>query len=100
MASGDAMTTSNSMNPPLTRSARSSKPTTSAPAALASSALAPWANTATRTVFAGTGGHHDGTADGLVGLLASMPRLTATSMDSSNLAVAVDLASVSASATA
>ena len=33
------------------RSARSSIPTMSAPAALASSALAPWAKTATRTVL-------------------------------------------------
>ena len=44
-----AMQRSKSMLPPCTRSTRSSAPTTSAPAALASSALAPRANTATRS---------------------------------------------------
>ncbi len=51
IASGDAITTSKSILPALMLSARSSKPTISAPAALASSALTPWANTATRTVL-------------------------------------------------
>ena len=42
MVSGDAITTSKSRLPALTWAARSSMPTTSAPAALASSAFAPW----------------------------------------------------------
>ena len=41
IASGEAMTTSKSSSPALTLAARSSKPTISAPAARASSALAP-----------------------------------------------------------
>ena len=45
----EAITTSNSILPPLTVSARSSKPTMSAPAAFAACALSPCANTATRT---------------------------------------------------
>ncbi len=48
--SGVAMQRSKSILPPWTFSTRSSAPTMSAPAALASSALAPRANTATRTV--------------------------------------------------
>ena len=48
--SGVAMQRSKSIVPPLTVSNRSSAPTMSAPAALASSALAPRAKTATRTV--------------------------------------------------
>ena len=47
--SGDAMTRSKSMKPPLIFSYRSSAPTTSAPAARASAALASLAKTATRT---------------------------------------------------
>ena len=48
--SGVAMQRSKSMFPAVTFSTRSSAPTTSAPAALASSALAPRAKTATRTL--------------------------------------------------
>ena len=48
--SGVATQRSKSMVPPWTFSTRSSAPTTSAPAARASSALAPRANTATRTL--------------------------------------------------
>ena len=44
-------------------------PTMSAPAALASSALAPWANTATRLVLPVPAGSTDGAAHDLVGLL-------------------------------
>src|SRR6185295_10711436 len=50
MRSGVAMQRSKSILPPCTFSTRSSAPTTSAPAAFASSALAPRANTATRTL--------------------------------------------------
>ena len=49
--SGVAMQRSKSIVPPWTISSRSSAPTTSAPAAVASSALAPRANTPTRTVL-------------------------------------------------
>mmetsp|Transcript_23362 Transcript_23362/g.55502 ORF Transcript_23362/g.55502 Transcript_23362/m.55502 type:complete len:278 (+) Transcript_23362:10383-11216(+) len=82
------MTTSKGMSPALTRSARSSMPTTSAPAALASSALAPWANTATRLVLPVPLGITTAPRTTWSDFLASMPSCTATSMDSSNLAVA------------
>jgi hypothetical protein len=48
--SGVAITRSNSMKPFCTRSTSSVSPTTSAPAASASFALSPLANTSTRTV--------------------------------------------------
>ena len=54
---------------------RSSMPTTSAPAALASSALAPWANTATRVGFPVPLGMHDGATHHLVGFLGIHPEL-------------------------
>ena len=49
--SGVASATSNSSQPASMRSTRSSPPTSSAPAAFASWALSPWANTATRTIL-------------------------------------------------
>src|SRR5919199_5533509 len=51
MRSGVAMATSKSVKPPWTRLARSSAPTTSAPASSASRALSPLANTATVTLL-------------------------------------------------
>src|SRR5688500_8300953 len=96
MASGVAITTSKSMNPPLIFSARSSKPTMSAPAALAFSALAPCANTATRTVLPVPRGSTTLPRTTWSDFFASMPRFTATSTDSSNLAVAVFFTSSSA----
>src|SRR5574340_309828 len=97
MASGVAMTTSKSILPALTSAARSSKPTMSAPASLALVALSPWANTATRTVLPVPRGSTTEPRTSWSDLRASMPRLTATSMDSSNLAVAVCLTRLSAS---
>src|SRR5690242_1182087 len=89
MASGVAITTSKSMNPPFTFSARSSKPTMSAPAAFAFSALAPWVNTATRTVLPVPRGSTTLPRTTWSDFFASIPRFTATSTDSSNFAVAV-----------
>src|SRR5688572_1095824 len=96
IASGVAMTTSNSMKPPLIFSARSSKPTMSAPASFALSALAPCANTATRTVLPVPRGSTTLPRTTWSDFFASMPRFTATSTDSSNLAVAVFFTSSSA----
>src|SRR5665811_841036 len=78
-------------------SARSSKPTMSAPAAFASSALAPCANTATRTVLPVPLGSTTDPRTNWSDFLASIPRLIATSMDSSNLATAFSLTRFSAS---
>jgi hypothetical protein len=69
IVSGEAITTSKFRLPALTCSARSSMPTTSAPAARASSALAPWANTRDTLGLAGAVGQHDGATNDLVGLL-------------------------------
>ena len=66
--SGVAMQRSNSILPPCTISIRSSAPTMSAPAAVASSALAPRANTATRTVLPVPLGRLTDAADHLVGV--------------------------------
>src|SRR6476620_10871560 len=75
-------------------------PTTSAPAALASSALAPWANTATRVVLPVPLGNTTAPRTTWSDFLASMPSCTATSMDSSNLAVAASFTIATASAKA
>src|SRR5688572_234791 len=90
------MTTSNSMKPPLIFSARSSKPTMSAPASRAACAFAPWVNTATRTVLPVPRGSTTDPRTTWSDFFASMPRFTATSTDSSNLAVAVFFTSPSA----
>eukprot|EP01139_Manchomonas_bermudensis_P006306 Amastigsp_a176903_12.p4 type:complete len:181 gc:universal Amastigsp_a176903_12:921-379(-) len=100
MASGDAITTSKSILPALMSAARSSMPTMSAPAALASSALAPCANTATRLVLPVPLGSTTAPRTTWSDFLASMPSCTATSMDSSNLATANSLTRPIASATA
>src|SRR4051812_3345098 len=97
IASGAAITTSNGMSPAFTRAARSSMPTMSAPAALASSALAPWANTATRLVLPVPLGITTAPRTTWSDFFGSMPSCTATSMDSSNLAVAASLTRVRAS---
>src|SRR5690606_18359987 len=75
----------------------SSKPTTSAPAALASSALAPCANTATRLVLPVPLGSTTAPRTTWSDFLASTPSCTATSIDSSNLAVAHSLTRLRAS---
>src|SRR3984885_12653859 len=100
MASGLAMTTSKSILPALTFSARSSKPTMSAPAALAASAFLPWVNTATRTVLPVPCGITVEPRTCWSDLVASTPKFTDTSMDSLNLAVANSLTSLSASSMA
>src|SRR5580692_5460204 len=94
MASGLAMTTSKSIWPALTFSARSSNPTISAPAALA---FLPCVNTATRTLLPVPCGITVEPRTCWSDLVASTPRFTATSTDSSNFAVASSLTSLSAS---
>ena len=76
------------MLPALIDSAKSSKPTISAPASLAASAFAPWANTATRTVLPVPLGNTVELRTTWSDLRGSTPRLTLTSTDSMNLAVA------------
>src|SRR5687768_8412200 len=88
IVSGEAITTSKLRLPALTCSARSSMPTTSAPAARASSAFAPCAKTATRLVLPVPLGSTTAPRTTWSDFLASMPSCTATSIDSSNLAVA------------
>src|SRR5260370_15680350 len=100
MASGLAITTSKSIWPALTFSARSSKPTMSAPAALAASAFLPWVNTATRTVLPVPCGITVEPRTCWSDLVASTPKFTDTSTDSLNLAVANSLTSLSASSIA
>src|SRR5882757_6453581 len=100
MASGLAMTTSKSICPALTFSARSSNPTMSAPAALAASAFLPWVNTATRTVFPVPWGITVEPRTCWSDLVASTPKLTDTSTDSLNFAVANSLTSFKASSIA
>ena len=73
--SGVASATSKSMNPPLIFWARSSPPTMSAPAAVAFSALSPWAKTATRTVLPMPCGKRDRAADVLVALARVDPEV-------------------------
>src|SRR5260221_947908 len=100
MASGLAITTSKSIWPALTFSARSSKPTMSAPAALAASAFLPWVNTATRTVLPVPCGITVEPRTCWSDLVASTPKFTDTSTDSLNFAVANSLTSLSASSIA
>lgn len=88
IASGDAITTSKFISPFLIWSARSSIPTSSAPAALAASAFGPRVNTATRTERPVPCGSTVAPRTFWSDLRASMPRLTATSTLSLNLAVA------------
>src|SRR6476619_2824385 len=78
---------------------RSSAPTTSAPAALASSALAPLANTATRTSLPVPLGSETTPRTIWSAWRGSTPRLSATSIDSSNFEVASVLARLIASST-
>ncbi len=89
--SGVAMQRSKSMVPPLTFSTRSSAPTTSAPAARASSALAPRANTATRSVRPEPFGRLQTPRTIWSACLGSTPRFIAISTVSSNFALARDL---------
>ena len=68
MRSGVAIATSKSVKPSSMRSARSSAPTTSAPASSASRALSPLAKTATVTLLAQAVGQGDRAAQLLVGV--------------------------------
>src|SRR5918995_438552 len=95
--SGVAMQRSKLMSPSCTAWARSSAPTRSAPAALASSALSPRANTATRTALPVPCGRSAVPRTIWSAWRGSTPRLSATSMLSSNFAVAPLLTSVIAS---
>src|ERR1700729_507978 len=97
MASGLAITTSKSICPAFTFSARSSKPTMSAPAALAASAFLPWVKTATRTVLPVPCGITVEPRTCWSDLVASTPKFTDTSTDSLNLAVANSFTSFNAS---
>src|SRR6202789_648750 len=97
MASGLAITTSKSICPALTFSARSSKPTMSAPAAFAASAFLPCVNTAPRTVFPVPCGMTVEPRTCWSDLVASTPKFTDTSTDSLNFAVANSLTSLRAS---
>src|SRR5271154_1302184 len=97
MASGLAMTTSKSIWPALTFSARSSNPTMSAPAARSASAFLPCVNTATRTVLPVPCGITVEPRTCWSDFVASTPKFTDTSTDSLNFAVANSLTSLSAS---
>src|SRR5580692_4497971 len=97
MASGLAITRSKLISPAFTWAARSSRPTMSAPAALAASTFLPEVNTATRTVLPMPWGITVEPRTCWSDLLASMPRFTAASTDSLNLAVASSLTIFSAS---
>src|SRR5690606_4331265 len=98
--SGVAMQRSNSILPLWIVSIRSSAPTISAPAASASSALAPRANTATRTVLPVPLGRLTTPRTIWSAWRGSTPRFIATSTVSSNFAVAADLTSRTASSIA
>src|ERR1700690_1448933 len=100
IASGLAITTSKSICPALTFSARSSKPTMSAPAAFAASAFLPWVNTATRTVLPVPCGITVEPRTCWSDLVASTPKFTDTSTDSLNFAVANSLTRFSSSSMA
>src|SRR5690348_4552420 len=99
MASGVAMATSNSILPSFTCAARSSSPTSSAPAAFAALAGSPCVNTATRTDLPVPCGSTSEPRTTWSDFLASTPRFTATSIDSLNFAVAFCLTSLIASST-
>ena len=97
--SGVAITTSKSSQPSLILATRSSSPTKSAPAALASSALAPRANTRTRCVLPVPFGNTIAPRICWSALRTSMLSLYATSTDASNFAKLVSFARATASST-
>src|SRR5688572_8042280 len=99
IASGLATTTSKSIWPAFTFSARSSRPTMSAPASRAASAFFPCVKTATRTFLPVPFGITVEPRTCWSDLAGSMPRLIATSTVSSNFAFANSLTSASASST-
>src|SRR5690348_2184257 len=88
------------MSPPCIWVARSSMPTTSAPAALAASAFSPAGqNTATRTVLPVPCGSTVEPRTPWSDFLASMPRRIATSTDSTNLVLALSFRIFNAAST-
>ena len=95
--SGVAMQRSNAISPACTFSARSSAPTTSAPAACASSAFGPRANTPTRTVLPVPFGSEVSPRTIWSAWRGSMPRFIDISTVSSNFALAFCLISLIAS---
>jgi hypothetical protein len=95
--SGVAMTLSKSMKPPWIFSARSSAPTMSAPASVASRALSPLANTARRIDLPMPWGSTTAPRTTWSACLGSTPRLMAASTDSSNLRTATFFTSERAS---
>ena len=95
--SGVAMQRSKSITPFCTCSTRSSAPTTSAPAFLASSALAPLANTATLSLRPEPCGSAQTPRTIWSAWRGSTPRFIAISMVSSNFALAPFLTSFTAS---
>src|SRR5215510_3246289 len=95
--SGVAIRRSKSILPPLTVSNRSSAPTMSAPAALASSAFGPRANTATRAERPVPFGSEQTPRTCWSGYFGSTPRFIAISTVSSNFALARALISFTAS---
>ena len=97
--SGVAMQRSKAISPACTLAARSSAPTKSAPAAFASSAFWPLANTATRTVLPVPCGNWTTPRTCWSAWRGSMLRFIETSMVSSNFAVARSLISLTASST-
>src|SRR5436305_7577939 len=96
--SGVAIATSKSVKPPCTRSARSSAPTTSAPASSASLALSPLANTATLTSLPSPLGSATVPRSCSSAWRTFRPVRMWTSTDSSKLARLVSLTSAIASA--
>mmetsp|Transcript_4081 Transcript_4081/g.7849 ORF Transcript_4081/g.7849 Transcript_4081/m.7849 type:complete len:263 (-) Transcript_4081:163-951(-) len=97
MQSGVARTRSKLSSPSFIFSARSSAPTTSAPAVLASSAFGPFAKTATRMGFPSPYGSSARPLTIWFGLRGSTPSFTLTSTVSSNRAVEKALTSFTAS---
>src|ERR1041385_3140661 len=97
--SGVAMQRSKLISRLLTCSARSSAPTMSAPAFFASSAFAPLANTATRSLRPVPLGSEDTPRTIWSAWRGSTPRLMESSIVSSNLDVARDFTSFTASST-
>ena len=83
--------------PPLICSAKSSKPTISAPASLAASACTPCANTATRVVLPIPFGNTIEPRTNWSDFLASIPKLIEISIDSLNLTFEPSLTRTNAS---
>src|SRR5947209_3699720 len=94
--SGVATATSKSVNPSETRLTRSSPPTMSAPASLASRSFSPAAKTATRTVFPVPRGRVTELRSCWSAWRTSMPRRMWASTVASNLVIEVSLATATA----